>query len=452
LLASAATLACGSSGRAPASGGDGDAAAPVLTDQQRAALEALSPQVLPAPAADPSNRWADDATAAGLGRSLFFDGGLSGKLLDGDNDGSVHALGQQGETGKVACAGCHVPESAFTDTRTIRQQISLGAGWGKRRAPSLLDVGQSKLLMWDGRHDALYNQVFSVIESPVEMNSSRLYVAHQVFSRYRAAYEALFGPMPPLDDRRRFPALEAAETGCQKLDATNACTTPMRGVPGDGAEFDGMSESDRVAVTRVVVNVGKALGAYQRLLQCGQSRFDRWIQGDATALNPSEQRGAALFVDRGRCVSCHSGPYLSDEKFHNVGLKAELVATSFLNANDRGAVQGLESARSDALNVAGEFSDGNDDRLPSAVGAELEGAFRTPRLRCVSQRPSFMHTGHMMSLDSVVAFFARGGDPGGYPGKNELVRLDLSIADRADLVAFLLALEGPGPNAELLAP
>ncbi len=83
-----------------------------------------------------------------------------------------------------------------------------------RRAPSLLDVGQADLLMWDGRHDAMYNQVFGVFESPVEMNSSRLFVAKQVFAEFRAEYEAVFGAMPPMDDLGRFPALSAELTGC----------------------------------------------------------------------------------------------------------------------------------------------------------------------------------------------------------------------------------------------
>ncbi len=140
-----------------------------------------------------------------LARGCFFDPLFAGKLLDGDNDGSANTLGKKGETGKVSCAGCHVPNAGFLDNRTLGAEISLAAGWGRRRAPSLLDVGQAKILMWDGRHDTLYNQPFGPIESPVEMNSSRLYVAEQIYSRHRAEYEALFGVLPPLDDAQRFP-------------------------------------------------------------------------------------------------------------------------------------------------------------------------------------------------------------------------------------------------------
>jgi cytochrome c peroxidase len=213
-----------------------------------------------------------------------------------------------------------------------------------------------------------------------------------------------------------------------------------------------MSASDQSEVTQVVVNLGKALGAYQRQLTCGKGRFDEWIAGDDEALTESEQRGAYLFVGKAGCVSCHSGPYFSDERFHNVGLKPAVVATVFLDAWDEGAAIGIAEASADPLNSSGDFSDGDDGRLSDVGGEELLGAFRTPRLRCASSRPAFMHTGQFGTLDEVVAFFNRGGDPTGYPGVNELQALDLTLEERADLVAFLATLEGPGPSPALLGP
>lgn len=408
----------------------------------------------PPPPADVSNQWSDSPDAAAFGQRLFFEPGMSGELLSGDNDGSTNALGNVGDTGKVACAGCHVPASEFSDTRTIREQVSLGAGWGLRKAPSLLDVGQSKLLTWDGHRDTLYAQPFGVIENAVEMNSSRLFAAEFVFEAHRAEYEALFGPMPPFDDASRFPALTALETGCRVLDDETKCEAgAQRGAPGDGAEYDGMTPADRDAVTRVVVNVGKALGAYERLLACGASRFDRFVQGDTSALDASEQRGANLFVGKAHCADCHSGPFFSDEKFHNVGLRPAVVATVFLDDADEGASAGIPELLADPLNVAGVYSDGDDGRDPSALDdAALAGAFRTPKLRCASSRPSFMHTGQLRSLEDVVSFFDRGGDVGGYPGTSEIQPLGLSADEKTDLAAFLRALDGPGPDADLLAP
>src|SRR4030095_8138764 len=96
-------------------------------------------------------------------------------------------------------------------------------------------------------------------------------------------------------DAARFPPLTAEATGCRDADDFGinevTCPGPMHGAPGDGAEYDGMTGADQEAATEVVVNVGKALAAYQRLLSCGPSRFDAWVHGDEAALTEAEQRG-----------------------------------------------------------------------------------------------------------------------------------------------------------------
>jgi cytochrome c peroxidase len=426
---------------------------PSLTAMDRAALATMAPARLPAPPADPTNAHADDPAAAALGQALFFTPVFAGPLLDGDNDGGAHALGKKGEPGRVACAGCHVPTSDFGDTRSPSAQISLGSGWGRRRAPSLLDVGQAKLVMWDGRRDTLYDQVFAPIESPVEMNSSRLYVAEQVFWQFKAQYERVFGRLPPLDDAARFPRLPAATNGCHPSGPTpgQMCGAMGSGYPGDHAQFDSMTRTDQEAVTRVVVNVGKAIGAYERRLTCGPSRFDRWVHGDAVALSPSEQRGAKVFMGPGDCNRCHSGPFFSDQAFHNVGLVPAVVASAFIDAGDRGALEGVALALADPLNSRGLYSDGSDDRLPRSVPPTWEGSFRTPMLRCASRRPSFFHTGQARSLEGVIDFFDRGGSPFA-AGVREIAPLHLTPTQRRDLLAFLKALDGPGAATELTAP
>jgi cytochrome c peroxidase len=434
-------------------GGDdasGEEAGVVIDPAAMALLQALSPASLPSPPPDVSNRFADDPAAAHLGQELFFDPAFSGPLLDPDNDGSAHALGAAGQTGRVACSGCHLPQSGFSDTRSQGGGISLGSGWGVRKAPSLLDVGQHRLLMWDGRRDALYNQVFGPTESPLEMNSSRLFVAETLAKKYRSEYEAIFGPMPSFDDPASFPQISATLTGCQQGGVlTPTCTGTMHGLPGDGAEYDGLTADARKQVTQAVVNMGKAIGAYERLLTCGSSRFDQWVHGDASALDASEQRGAVLFVGAGKCVTCHTGPLLSDEAFHNVGLTPAQVNFSPPDQGDHGAMSGIAAAIADPLNTLGEFSDGSDGRLPAGVTTAMDAAFKTPMLRCVSARPAFMHTGQLHTLSQVVAFFNRGGDRPEF-GASELHPLGLTLDQQSDLTSFLATLAGPGPDASLL--
>ncbi|HEY2731959.1 MAG TPA: cytochrome c peroxidase [Polyangia bacterium] len=466
LLALAGASACGGatpaavSGAGGASGGgDGGGGAagtddpePVFTGEARAALAALRYDDGPPPP-DPSDKVADEPAARAFGQRLFFEAALSGRLLEGDNDGTSATLGKQGDAGRVSCAGCHVPAGGFVDTRSPHLQVSLGAQWTQRRTPTLLEVAFAPLYNWDGRRDAIWNQALGVMESNHELNSGRLFVAEQMFRVHKAEYEALFGALPPLDDATRFPQLQPDTTGCVEIATSQGSKFSCRGVPGDAADYDGMKPADQALVTQVAVNATKALEAYVRLLRCGAGRFDQWLAGDVTALSRAEQRGAALFVGAGKCVSCHAGPRLTDGAFHDVGVSPAVVAVAIQDLDDRGAAVGVAAALVDPMSTSGAFSDGDRHALPAATTPALEGAFRTPTLRCAADHPSFMHTAQLGTLDQVMAFFDRGGDRAGdYPGTNELQALGLSDRERADLVAFMGALTGPGPAAALMGP
>jgi cytochrome c peroxidase len=434
----------------PEAGAIGAAEPEIVID--RAALRSLRYDAAPPPV-DPSNRVADDSAARAFGKTLFFDPSFSGPLLEGDNDGGPATLGVRGQAGRVSCAGCHIPAASFVDTRSPHRQISLAAGWTQRRTPTLLEVGFAPLYNWDGAHDSLWSQALGVMENAKELNSGRLFVAEQTFRSHRARYEALFGPMPALDDATRFPQLAPDEVGCREQMTRQGVVQTCRGKPGDGADYDRLPDADQRAVTQVAVNVAKALSAYVRALRCGPGRFDAWLDGDDAALDAAEQRGAALFVSKGKCSDCHSGPRLSDGLFHNVGLSPAPVAVAFVDANDRGAASGIAAALASPLNSRGPFSDGDRGVLPSSVAPTMLGAFRTPTLRCIADQPSFMHTGQLRTLEQVIAFHDRGGDPsGGYPGRSELTPLGLREDERADLAAFLRTLSGPGPDASLLTP
>lgn len=428
-------LACEPSAVRP-DAGSGDAAAPdELTLRLRSLV--LSPDAAPPP--DPTNAYADDPAAARLGQAWFFDRRFAGPLLAHDNTGGPGTLGHRGEVGRVSCADCHVPEHGFVDTRSTRGQLSLASGWTRRRTQSLLDVAQAQLLTWGGRRDTGYSIVFGVIESPLELNSSRLFVAQEIARSYREEYEAIFGPLPALD---AYEELAPEEAGCEVLpeDPRAICERP------------GIDDPE---VTRVVVSFGKAIDAYVRQLSCGPGRFDAWVNGDEDALTAEEQAGARLFVGRGGCIGCHSGPYFSDQQFHNVGVPGSLSPfTGVDTAGDRGAAVDLAAAREDWLSSRGAFSDGDDGRLDRApAGTALEGAFRTPMLRCAGRRPSYFHNGEYRSLHDVVQHFIDGGSGArGHVGTSELAPLDLSSEERDQLVAFLRALDGPGPRAELLVP
>jgi len=430
----------GNDGEAGESGGGTmGGGSPGLSDAEALErLKALSPDTLPPPLADPTNRFADDQAAAVLGKKFFFDTRFSGPLLDDDNTGLPGTLGKQGEAGKVACVSCHDSRLAFDDRRSPKAQISLASSWTRRRTPSLLDINQTQILMWDGRRDAAFNQVFGVVQNPIEFNSSISFVAQQVVRYYRAEYEGIFGPIEDLSDLTQ---LDATDAGCTVLEegpTPAPCSKPADNDP---------------RIVRIVVNLGKAIQAYERLLTCGPGRFDDWIHGDESALDADEQAGAMLFVRAG-CDNCHTGPFMSDQKFYNIG-SANFTVNFIEPFDDPGAAIGLTAMLADSLNSKGVYSDGYDDRLED-LPTDLEtlrGAFRTPTLRCVAQRPSFGHAGQTRTLEDFMVLMNRGGDPAGYQGEKDprIIPLNLTAQERTQIVKFMGTLNGPGPSEELRA-
>src|SRR5215475_1613930 len=85
----------------------------IFTEEERAILAAY--RLPAAPPADPSNRYADDARAAALGKKFFFETRFSGPLNPPNDGVSNGSLGSAGATGRVACYSCHQPELGGTD-------------------------------------------------------------------------------------------------------------------------------------------------------------------------------------------------------------------------------------------------------------------------------------------------------------------------------------------------
>jgi cytochrome c peroxidase len=357
-----------------------DAPAPTVCDGTavpssecaRAAQLQLS-QELPAAR---GNAYADDETAATLGFALFF----STEMGNG-----------------VGCPKCHLPELAFTD----RSSVSTGKGIGTRNAPTVFNVARLGVMFWDGRADSVWSQPLLAIENPDEMASSRLELAHLIASTpsLRVDYETVFGAMPDTAD------------------------WPAAGKPGDPA-FDGLAPSEQEAVNRVAANVGKAIEAYERKNSTGLAAIDRFLAGDSSALIPAAQRGLRVFLEQ-KCDSCHSGPMLSDERFHDVGFPSLPGA-----APDPGRERGIELLRDSIFNLSGPYADPGA-HASDAGGSEAAvfGAFRTPSLRNVTRSPPYGHDGALPSLGEVM----------------ELHAPDASEEERGLLLAFLQALNGDYP-------
>jgi cytochrome c peroxidase len=185
----------------------------------------------------------------------------------------------------------------------------------------------------------------------------------------------------------------------------------------DPNEMD-LSVSEAAARTAVPVSeMSRALASYVRSILSGNSRYDRFADGDATALTAAEQRGLEIFRGNGRCTSCHIGPNFSDERLHNTGVAWK--------ADDRGS--------------AGAF---RDEGGAAVTGHDEDrGAFKTPTLREIARTAPYMHDGSFATLDAVINFYSDGARPN--PNLDPQIRpLHLAPAEKRDLASFLRALGG----------
>ena len=210
----------------------------------------------------------------------------------------------------------------------------------------------------------------------------------------------------------------------------------------------------------VLVNVGKALAAYQETLVTGRTAFDDFRDAVArgepvpASYAPAAQRGLKLFVGRGNCFSCHSGPNFTDGAFRATGVPPFVGQTTA----DDGLHAGLRTLRASRFNLLGRYSDDTTGATALATrGARREpsdrGKWRTPSLRNVAASAPYLHNGVAASLHDVVRRYASPGEKR-RPGDDErdLRRVDLSDGDIEDLVAFLNTLTDADGARRPLAP
>jgi cytochrome c peroxidase len=159
-----------------------------------------------------------------------------------------------------------------------------------------------------------------------------------------------------------------------------------------------------------------AIASYERTLIPNQTPYDAFLNGDGSALTPTELHGLQVFESNGRCSACHPAPFFSDDLWHNLGL--------------RPAVE--------------------DEGRKNISGVSIDSAtFKTPSLRNVGLRPRLFHNGSSPAIgspdqltdpDSVLNVYLNGGgvdrtnlDPFLLP----LQQLGVTAQDLLDVMAFL---------------
>jgi cytochrome c peroxidase len=196
---------------------------------------------------------------------------------------------------------------------------------------------------------------------------------------------------------------------------------------------------------KVLVNVAKALAAYEETLVTGRTPFDDYRDALARGQLPpasypvDARRGLKLFFGRGNCHACHQGPNFTDDAFRGTAV------STFVGQDvpDAGRIDGIRNVRASRYNLTGRY---NDDPAKAGAIAMRDAKFephdharwRTPSLRNVAVTAPYLHNGTAASLYDVVRRYARAPGRGPYiDDERRIRRVDLSAGDVDDLVAFL---------------
>lgn len=258
---------------------------------------------------------------------------------------------------KISCASCHKPEFAFADTTAFSKGIN--GLLTTRNTPSAMNVADRPYLFWDGRSPTLEDQVLHPIANPAEMgfNVGKVIKRLESSAYYVQSFQIIYNQKPT-------------------------------------AEL-----------------LGKAIAAFERSLETGDTPFDRFLRGDSSAVSQAAMRGRKLFIGKANCFDCHFSPDFTGDEFKNIGL-----------------FNGKEFNDSGRYHVSKKQSD--------------IGAFKVPGLRNVALTAPYMHNGAFTSLKQVIEYY---NNPAAFVqnaiGTDELIKpLQLTEEEKNDLVVFLESL------------
>jgi cytochrome c peroxidase len=259
----------------------------------------------------------------------------------------------------VSCNSCHALNGYGADGRAV----SLGHDGraGTRNSPTVYNAAGHIAQFWDGRAADVEEQAKGPILNPIEMGmpDSGAVLAHLRDSRmYVAMFRAAF-------PRERQPI-----------------------------SYD---------------NVGRAIGAFERGLVT-PSPWDRFLEGDSTALTLDERRGLRTFLDAG-CQSCHAGRYVGGDRYMKAG-----VVNAWFTQSDSGRL-GVTHNPTDLL------------------------VFKVPSLRNVAKTGPYFHDGSVATLAEAVRLM----------GHHQLGK-ELPASDVQSIVTWLESLTGTIPSNYIAYP
>ncbi len=228
----------------------------------------------------------------------------------------------------ISCAHCHDLDRGGVDG--LPRSLGIDGQTSLVNAPTVYNSGFNFVQFWDGRARTLEEQVDGPVNSPLEMGSNW----DQVLGKLHA------DPAYPADFARLYP--------------------------------DGLTPD----------SIRKAIADFVRSLVT-PSRFDRWLQGDKTAIDADEAAGYELFKRYG-CAACHQGANVGGNMYEKIGIMGDYF-------KDRG--RGIEEADWGRYRVTRR-----DDHRHE---------FKVPSLRNVALTAPYFHDGDVPTLGQAIILMGR---------------------------------------------
>lgn len=226
-------------------------------------------------------------------------------------------------TGKLSCAGCHVPAQGFSGTG---RQLTATGKQNLRRAPALINIAWSMLLGWDGAYSSVESLLVTHVRGQLGQELGDALPGLANLPLYRAHFE-------------RVHAL---------------------GLIGQATTVDAVNDE----LARV------ALSAYVMTRYSGGVRWDHLERDPAVPENL--KAGYMLFRGKAQCATCHPPPLYTDMAFHRLGLIK-------LADEGRGRIEPAFAGTfrtptlRDAARRTSFFHDGSATSLEAAVDWHLAG-------------------------------------------------------------------------------
>lgn len=280
-------------------------------------------------------------------------------------------------SGKRSCQSCHQPEKAFTDglaKNTVIGETALLS----RNTPTLINAALQPALFYDSRVGTLEDQSHTVVQSNTEMHGSMQLSVQQLWKD--TTYRRMFLSAFPNGDRNRIDTFE----------------------------------------------VMNAIGSFIRRLTFLNSRFDEYMRGNKTVMNPAEINGFNLFMGKAKCATCHYMPLFNGTfppRF--VKIESEVI----------GVPKTIEEKEIDT----------DLGRYAIVKNESFRHAFKISTVRNAARTAPYMHNGVFTSLEQVLDFYEKGGGVGlGFRINNQTLpsdKLDLNQQERNDIIAFIKSLD-----------